>query len=412
MSGTGGTAITLSGGAGTPGVPSYGTGSDLAERTLTIPLSGLQSNTTYTLTLNPGTQTGFIDLAGNPLATTSISFTTEAVVVNLPPTATPASYTADIGTPKAITLAGSDPENGALTYTVVIQPTKGTLTPTGTTTTGNRTYTPVTAGSDSFTFYVTDPLGAQSTLATVTITVQAPPVAFAQSVAVTRDTAKPITLQGEAEPGFTITAWTIVPGSGPTNGDLSGSGSSQIYTPDPSFVGGDSFQFTVTDSRGLVSAPATVTITVTAPTTLTANSQTITIRRRQLQTAPEKYRWAITLTGSPEAVRFKIVRYPTYQDPLAPIEYVVGQTYSTGVGLPLVTATTSSIVPPPPPPGDVTVSPAGSPSIFVFTPKLCHYGDFSRDSFDFVAIDANGAQSAPATVTIIVSSSTSCVHYG
>jgi hypothetical protein len=141
---------------------------------------------------------------------------TAALITAPPPpvtasaTATPASYTADIGTPKAITLAGSDPENGALTYTVVTQPTKGTLTPTGTTTTGNRTYTPVTAGSDSFTFYVTDPLGAQSTLATVTITVQAPPVAFAQSVAVTRDTAKPITLQGEAEPGFTITAWTIV----------------------------------------------------------------------------------------------------------------------------------------------------------------------------------------------------------
>jgi hypothetical protein len=115
-------------------------------------------------------------------------------------------------------------------------------------------------------------------------------------------------------------------------------------------------------------------------------------------------------------VRFKIVKYPLYQDRAVPIEYVVGQTYQTGVGLPTVTATTSSIVPPGPPfpevvgQGDVTVSPAGSPSIFVFTPYICHIQDFGQDSFDFVAIDANGAESAPATVTITVSSSTSCSH--
>jgi len=409
MSGTGAGAITLSGGAGVVGVPSYaGTANDVAGRTLTIPLSGLQSNTTYTLTLNPGTQTGFIDLAGNPLATTAISFTTQAVVVNSPPTANPANYTAVIGTPLPITLTGLDPEGGALTYTVVTPPASGNLTPTGTTATGNRTYTPGAAGAYSLTFIVTDPLGAQSTLATVNLTVQAPPVAFAQPVTMVQDTAKVITLQAEAEPGVTIATWNIV--SGPTNGQLAaGSGSSRSYTPNPSFIGSDNFAFTVTDSRGLTSAPATVTITVTAtpPTGLTADSQTITIRRRQIRTSVPASQWAITLTGSPSAVRFKVVRPPAHQDLAAPIHYYVGQTYQTGLGLPSVVALWDSVVESS---GDVTVTPADKPSVFVFTPVICHYGDFSEDSFDFVAIDANGVQSAPATVTIIVSLSTSCQH--
>ncbi len=49
----------------------------------------------------------------------------------------------------------------------------------------------------------------------------------------------------------------------PSSGQLSGSGANLVYVPDGGFTGGDSFQFTVTDTAtGLVSSPATVTITV------------------------------------------------------------------------------------------------------------------------------------------------------
>ncbi|MEW6683407.1 MAG: Ig-like domain-containing protein [Nitrospirota bacterium] len=435
MSGTGGTAITLSGGSGTVGIPSYAdTTTDPASRTLRIPLSGLQDNTSYTVTLNPSGQTGFFDLAGNPLATTSISFTTAAVVANNPPTANPDSYTTLLGAPLQITLEGSDPEGGALTYTVVNPPATGTLTPSGTTTTGDRTYTPAVAGPVSFTFIVTDPLGSQSSPATINITVQQPPVAQAQGLAIMQNTSAAITLEGTAEPGATITAYTIVPGSGPTNGTLvpGGSGSSHTYTPNTSFIGTDRFTFTVTDSRGLVSAPATVTIVVSLTEPPVAFDQTIIIGRRTGTVAAQ---WAIFLSGSSSAVRFKIVRWPTYQDynyvgicgtttdptipqdgPCSVMDYVGGRTYQTGwtaidggTRKPTVTPEvgTSSVVdlqlasglPSPQSTGNITVT--GSPYAVVYTATICHFQDFSQDSFDFVAIDANGVESAPATVTIL-----------
>ena len=70
------------------------------------------------------------------------------------PTATAQSVTSTQGTPTAITLTGSDPNNRALTYTVVTGPTNGTLSGTA----PNLTYTPNAGyyGSDSFTFTVSN----------------------------------------------------------------------------------------------------------------------------------------------------------------------------------------------------------------------------------------------------------------
>lgn len=74
--------------------------------------------------------------------------------------------------------------------------------------------------------------------------------------------------------GATLTGYTIV--SLPTNGKLFCNGTeltsvqlpvgclpdSLTYTPNPGYSGSDSFDFTVTDSNGLTSQPATVTITI------------------------------------------------------------------------------------------------------------------------------------------------------
>jgi hypothetical protein len=70
-----------------------------------------------------------------------------------------------------------------------------------------------------------------------------------------------ISLSGSDSDG-TIAGYAVT--AQPTNGTLSGTGSTRTYTPKPGFTGRDSFAFTVTDNAGGVSAPAAVSITVTA----------------------------------------------------------------------------------------------------------------------------------------------------
>ena len=67
-------------------------------------------------------------------------------------------------------LRGTDPQGGALTYTVVTQPAHGTLSGTA----PNLTYTPTAGyvGADSFTFRVNNGV-MDSIPATVSITVTA-----------------------------------------------------------------------------------------------------------------------------------------------------------------------------------------------------------------------------------------------
>jgi hypothetical protein len=84
------------------------------------------------------------------------------------------------------------------------------------------------------------------------------PTALAQSVSTAEGTAKAITLTGSDPEGSNLT-YTIA--SNPAHGMLSGSGATRTYTPDISYVGADSFTFTVNDGA-LTSTPATVSITV------------------------------------------------------------------------------------------------------------------------------------------------------
>jgi len=99
---------------------------------------------------------------------TTVSITVTAV--NDTPAATAQSVSVSHNTATAITLAGSDVEGSALTYTVVTNPTNGSLTGTA----PSLTYTPNSgySGSDSFTFRVNDGT-ADSAAATVTLTVAA-----------------------------------------------------------------------------------------------------------------------------------------------------------------------------------------------------------------------------------------------
>ena len=85
------------------------------------------------------------------------------------------------------------------------------------------------------------------------------PVANAQSVTVTEDTAQAITLTGTDPEGSALT-YTVA--SQPTKGVLSGTAPNLTYTPNADANGADAFTFSVSDGT-MISAVATVSLTVT-----------------------------------------------------------------------------------------------------------------------------------------------------
>jgi RHS repeat-associated protein len=180
------------------------------------------------------------------------------LALNTPPTANNQMVATNEDTAKAIVLSGTDPENGALTYTLLSQPAHGTLAGAA----PNLTYTPELNyhGSDSFTFRVNDGQ-ADSNVATVSIAVTAvndAPIANSQTRTTEEDTALPIVLSGQDVDGDTL-HYRIV--SGPSNGTISGSLPQLTYLPAHNFNGPDRITFVVNDGT-VDSAAATIAITV------------------------------------------------------------------------------------------------------------------------------------------------------
>lgn len=92
-----------------------------------------------------------------------------AIVVNALPTAANGSLSVALPDAKTGTLGGADADSDTLTFTIVAQPTKGTVVLTNAAT-GAFTYTPNSgeSGADSFTFKVNDGIG-DSNVATVSV---------------------------------------------------------------------------------------------------------------------------------------------------------------------------------------------------------------------------------------------------
>ncbi|MBF0164418.1 MAG: cadherin-like domain-containing protein [Magnetococcales bacterium] len=101
------------------------------------------------------------------------SVTANFKLINTPPTATHGALSTNEDEAYSGTLTASDPDNNGLTYSVVTQPGKGTVSITNTTT-GAFTYTPNSNanGGDSFTFKVHDGKWDSNT-ATMSVTIQA-----------------------------------------------------------------------------------------------------------------------------------------------------------------------------------------------------------------------------------------------
>ena len=207
---------------------------------------------------------------------------------NTPPTANAASTSTAQDTPVGVTLTATDPETCELSFSIVQQPSDGSLGPLGpqSCTPGSPntdrvavTYTPDPGftGQDSFSFRANDGEDNSNT-ATVSVTVQGagnqPPTAASVSLSGPPDQPLNVGLSGTDLETCQLVFGVV---SGPANGSLSAISNapcsdavpntdtaSVVYTPTPGFTGSDSFTYRVSDGDG-ASADAVVSLTIGTP---------------------------------------------------------------------------------------------------------------------------------------------------
>lgn len=245
--------ITLTGSGNTPvykvvGLPMNGT------------LDGVPPNLIYTPSPNfIGTDNFTFKVTDGLVDSAVVTVTVKVIQTNFAPVANNQSVTLPAATTRSIALSASDMDGDVLTYRILNGPTKGSISVLGSSViySANPTYT----GLDNFSYVVNDGL-LDSSVATVTLTLtraNVAPIATAQSVSTTLNTAKPLTLSATDANGGTL-SYVIV--KRPSHGALSGSPPAVTYTPATGYNGADSFLFKASD--GLAnSEPARVDITVT-----------------------------------------------------------------------------------------------------------------------------------------------------
>jgi cellulose biosynthesis protein BcsQ len=176
-----------------------------------------------------------------------------------PPIANNANVTIQEDSPVWISLMGIDPDGDSLKYTIVEEPSHGSVSGIG----ANLSYKPDTnfSGTDTIKFKVNDGK-SESEVATIYITVNAandPPVVNSGVATTQEDMPVSIALIADDIDGDELTYHVV---SGPSNGNLSGAAPNLTYAPNMNFNGTDSFTFKAND--GLMdSTPATFSIEVT-----------------------------------------------------------------------------------------------------------------------------------------------------
>lgn len=239
--------------------PSNGTLSGTAPNFTYTPNNGYAGSDSFTFKANDGALDSTAERA-------VIVVNAATVAENRAPTAIAQTVNATTAQARSITLTGSDPDNNALTYVVVSQPGKGTLSGTA----PNLTYTSAAGfvGTDSFTFKVNDGK-VDSAVAMITLNVTAAddggggntnnaPTATALNFGTSAGASINIVLAGSDADNDSLT-YIIV--AQPVNGTLSGTAPNLTYTPNVGFVGTDSFTYKVNDGKA-DSAEVTVTILV------------------------------------------------------------------------------------------------------------------------------------------------------
>ena len=282
---------------------------------------------------------------------------TPPALVNHPPVADAKTATTIQDQPVQIQLSGTlnGKPSSTLTFQIVDQPAHGQVSDISGA--GVVTYTPYLGYSsttpDTFTYTATSANAdgdLTSVAATASVTVTAVlPVAHSQTLTTPQETPLTITLVGTGL-DYNVTKYQLAAGTtAPAGlGAIDPMTGIVVYTPPVGFSGVAKFSFTVTDTRGLTSLPATVVITVMP----VAKDQSITINQDQSV--------QITLYNATSSI--------------------TGYTITTPATVPLV---------------DVP----GHPGVVTYQPKP---GFTGTDSFQYTV--TNGAQTSvtPTTVTITV----------
>ena len=139
------------------------------------------------------------------------------------------------------------------------------------------------SGTDSFTYKATNGQGVSSNIATVAITVNAPPhpTAYSKTIQTNARTPVQITTTGTSTLPGDVLKFSVV--GLPQHGKLTNPTSNSVaYTPNAGFSGTDNFTYKATNGQGVSSNIATVAITVNAPPHPTAYSKTIQTNARIL----------------------------------------------------------------------------------------------------------------------------------
>jgi len=165
-----------------------------------------------------------------------------------------------------VTTNDTDPDGtiDPASVTITQQPTLGSVTVNGD---GTVTYTrsgPGTA-ADAFQYTVKDNTGATSNVATVTVTVDTPPVANDDTATVAEGGSTSINVAAnDTDSDGTINPASIVIVTQPVNGLVTVNNDGTVtYVHDGSETTSDSFTYTIRDNAGAPSNTATVAITVT-----------------------------------------------------------------------------------------------------------------------------------------------------
>ena len=189
-----------------------------------------------------------------------------AVMIYDDPTQNPkcqdATVTTEMETPVAITIGAYDPYNIPFTFSIVDQPDHGSVTiemanvdfGAGSLSSPVFSYTPNAgfAGEDTFTYTATNDNGVVGNTATITITIPTKiPSVVSYNVSTDMNTSIDFPMNGFDPNGLPLT-YNIT--SGVSNGSYSVNNNVITYTPNQSFVGADSLQYTA--SNGTYTSPA------------------------------------------------------------------------------------------------------------------------------------------------------------
>jgi hypothetical protein len=165
-------------------------------------------------------------------------------------------------------LGGNDAWAGAVKVLVLSKPATGTVVAAASGTTVTFTPAPGATGTDSFTYALKDSIGI-SNVATVSFTVPfvaPPPTANADNFAMQQGTSRTVAVLGNdlAGAGTTIAPASVLIATAPAHGlAIPNADGTITYTPVAGFNSAlDSFTYTVANTAGTRSAPATVTIDV------------------------------------------------------------------------------------------------------------------------------------------------------